>query len=158
MTRWLKSPSTRIDCNATLKTDRVHPCPIDSIRRLFQPSIKTLLYSCVCFSKSHAIRLLASRVGVHKNGSSPSVSDRLDSSTFLFYPLRIHYSTNTPPEFQLIESMQTLDDPTQFGCVEKRSSLFWTLLKECHERCCSSWLRNHSRAHRLSHNSISIGS
>ena len=31
------------------KTDRVHPCPIDSIRRLFLPSAKTLLYLSVCF-------------------------------------------------------------------------------------------------------------
>jgi len=30
------------------KTDRVHPCPIDSIRRLFLPSLKTLLKSCLC--------------------------------------------------------------------------------------------------------------
>ena len=42
--------------------------------------------------------------------------------------------------------------------AEKRSSLFWTLFKEGHERCCSSWLRNDSRAHRLSHNSVTIGS
>ena len=41
---------------------------------------------------------------------------------------------------------------------EKRSSLFWTLFKEGHERCCSSCLRNDSRARRLSHNSVIIGS
>ena len=34
------------------------------------------------FSKSLAIALLASRVGVHKDGSCPSVSDRLDPPTF----------------------------------------------------------------------------
>ena len=34
------------------------------------------------FSKSLAIGLPASRVGVHKDGSCPSVSDRLDPPTF----------------------------------------------------------------------------
>ena len=51
--------------------------------RLFQPSVRTLLYSCLCFSKSFAIRLPASRVGVQRDGSSLSVSDRLDPSIFL---------------------------------------------------------------------------
>ena len=38
----------------------------------------------------------------------------------------------------------------------KSSSLFWALFKEGHEKCCSSWLRNDSRAQRLSHNSVTI--
>ena len=49
------------------KTDRLHPCPTLVMR---------------LFSKSLAIGLPASRVGVRKDGSCPSVSDRLDPPTF----------------------------------------------------------------------------
>ena len=58
-------------------------CLIDSIRWLFLPSAKALLLVVMrLFSKSLAIGLPASRVGARKDGSCPSVSDRLDPPTF----------------------------------------------------------------------------
>ena len=63
------------------KTDRVHPFPTDSIRRLFLPSAYIILVMRL-FSKSLAIGLPASQVGIRKDGSCPSVSDRLDPSAF----------------------------------------------------------------------------
>ena len=47
-----------------IETDRVHPCPVDLIRRLFLSPAKSLLYGSVCFSKSLALGLPASRVDV----------------------------------------------------------------------------------------------
>ena len=78
------SPSDfRLVGSVLTQTDRVHLCPIDSIRRLFLRSANTLLYYCVCFSRSLAVRLPASRLGVDKDESCPSVSDRFDPPIFL---------------------------------------------------------------------------
>ena len=75
------------------------------------------------FSKSLAIGLPASRVGFRKDGSCPSVSDRLDPPTFptLCKDITLLIVSLLPSDFRLVGSMRTLDDPTQFGCIGQPS-------------------------------------
>ena len=111
------SPSDfRLVGSVLTQTDRVHLCPIDSIRRLFLPSANTLLYYCVCFSRSLAVRLPASRLGVDKDGSCPSVSDRLDPSIFLILCkditlfMRLFFLSLSLSDFRLVGSVFTETD------------------------------------------------
>ena len=59
------------------ETDRVRPCPMESIRQHFTPSVNTSMY----FSKSLAIGLPLSRTDTKRDGSCPSV-DGVDPPTF----------------------------------------------------------------------------
>ena len=57
-----------------------------------------------------------------------SIRVRSTRSADFSYPLQRHYSVNaivfvslSPLHFRLVESMRTLDDPTQFGCIGQPS-------------------------------------
>ena len=69
------------------ETDRVRPCPTESIRQHFTPSVNTSMY----FSKSLAIGLPLSRTDTKRDGSCPSVSDGVDPPTF--YTLCKHFKS-----------------------------------------------------------------
>ena len=68
------------------ETDRVRPCPTESIRQHFTPSVNTSVY----FSKSLAIGLPLSRTDTKRDGSCPSVSNGVDPPTF--YTLCKHFN------------------------------------------------------------------
>ena len=109
-------------------------CPSVS-DRLNPPTFPTLSKDITLvmqlFSKSLAIGLPATRVGVRKDGSCPSVSDRLDPPTFptlckdITLVMRL-FSKSLAIGLRLVGSVQTLDDPTQFGCIGQPST-FTTL-------------------------------